>query len=59
MSKKLSLIALLVALAAAVVLDAPRDLVLAAGAPLALALTVWAYGRSFVDWVVAGTHYGA
>ena len=60
MSKKLSLVTLvLVAVAGAVAAaDVPGEVVLVA-ATLGVALAVWAYGRSFVAWVAAGTHYGA
>ena len=58
MSKKLSLLALVVAAVVAMLANVPREVVLPTGSALALVLGVWAYGRSFVDWVAAGTHYG-
>ena len=57
MSKKLSLVALVLA-AVLVLFDAPRDVVLVA-VTAAFLVWVWAYGRSLVAWVAAGTHYGA
>ena len=59
MSKKLSLVALVVAAVGATVADVPREIVVPLAATLAFALAVWAYGRSFVAWVAAGTHYGS
>ena len=58
MSKKLSLVALVVAAVGATVADVPREIVVPLAATLAFALAVWAYGRSFAAWVAAGTHYG-
>ena len=58
MSKKLSLVTLVLVAVAAIVADLPREAVLV-GAAGALLAVVSAYGRDFVAWVAAGTHYGA
>ena len=58
MSKKLSLVALVAAALAVTFADIPRGASITAAALVAV-LVVWAYARSFVAWVAAGTHYGA
>jgi hypothetical protein len=60
-SKKLSLVVVVLVLAAvaATVADVPRDVVVPVAAAVGVVLAVWAYGRSFVAWIAAGTHYGA
>ena len=58
MSKKLSLVALVLAALAVTFTEIPRGVSVTAAA-LVAALVVWAYARSFVAWVAAGTHYGA
>ena len=57
-SKKLSLVALVLAALAVTFADIPRGVSVTAAALVGL-LVVVAYARSFVAWVAAGTHYGA
>ena len=62
MSKKLSLVVVVVLVltaVAATLADVPRDVVVPVAAAVGVVLAVGAYGRSFVAWIAAGTHYGA